>query len=208
VQGRHSKGHQNGEGYFIGKGHYKSDFTFENFGELWLRYLHSNLSKMRTDLRRILMQQLSSINELEIVTHFQHVDMDMFYQRLHSDLTKMQMDANTHLKQPPLNELDLVIGIHRVHAETFYQGLGGAERFVSHQTCYCCLRELAENPLPCGHVLCTPCIKSYGKPNANLPYSYVMTSCPIHQSNTVFPTNFSVSFKPPLAGVRILSLDG
>jgi hypothetical protein len=166
VQGSHSKGHQNAKGKIMREGPYRSNFTFEGFGEQWLQHLHTHLTKMQTELNKRLVQ-LPARNELEIVTK-----------------------------------------LHHENIEEFYQHLGGAQRFVSHQTCFCCLRELAEHPLPCGHVLCTPCIKSYGKPHTNLPYSYAMTSCPLHQSNTVLATLYPVFFKPPLAGVRILSLDG
>ncbi|KAF1847324.1 uncharacterized protein K460DRAFT_278260 [Cucurbitaria berberidis CBS 394.84] len=130
-------------------------------------------------------------------------------QFLNQHLAKMQTELNTQLMQPPsTDELEIVTKLHRANIDMFYQRLGGAQRFVSHQTCFSCLRELAEHPLPCGHVLCTPCIKSYGKPDANLSYSYAMASCPLHQADTVFPVHWPVFFKPPLAGVRILSLDG
>ncbi|KAI8938298.1 hypothetical protein NX059_005951 [Plenodomus lindquistii] len=102
----------------------------------------------------------------------------------------------------------LITKIHQVNVNNFYHRVGGAQRFVSHSTCFCCLRELAEHPLPCGHVLCTTCIKGYGKPHTELPGSYTVASCPLHDLDAVFRVPAEVLFKPPLAGVRVLALDG
>lgn len=46
--------------------------------------------------------------------------------------------------------------------EVFFVASGGAAEYFSMATCYCCLMNVPEHPLPCGHVLCTPCIKGYG----------------------------------------------
>ncbi|KAE9377253.1 hypothetical protein N431DRAFT_542623 [Stipitochalara longipes BDJ] len=72
------------------------------------------------------------------------------------------------------------------------EDIGGGRRIPitsrGSSTCYCCLMKVPEHPLPCGHVLCTDCVKSYGK---KLEHSSVM-----------------IRFKPDFAGVRVLSLDG
>jgi hypothetical protein len=128
---------------------------------------------------------------------------------LQTHLSALQTDLSTHLMQPPSTDESIITTkLHHHGVTKFYQRLGGAQNFLSHTTCFCCLRELAEHPLPCGHVLCTPCIKSYGKAHTELSGSFVMASCPLHDYDTVFPTPWIVYFKPPLAGVRILSLDG
>lgn len=106
---------------------------------------------------------------------------------------------------PDATELVLASNLHHSNVNWFYQRLGGAENFVSHSACFCCLREMAEHPLPCGHILCTPCVKGYGKAQQGL---YTLSACPLHEHNTLFATPWQVFFKPPLAGVRILSLDG
>jgi hypothetical protein len=134
---------------------------------------------------------------------------ESWFHYLQTHLTNMQTDLNTHLMQPQsTNELGIVTRLHHVNIEIFYAHLGGAQKFVSHQTCLSCLRELAEHPLPCEHVLCTPCIKSYGRPDEKSSFSFVMEACPLHQADTVWPVPWQVSFKPPLASVRVLSLDG
>lgn len=110
---------------------------------------------------------------------------------------------------PKEEELVVATKLHHVNVNGFYSHVGGAMNFISHSTCFCCLRNFAEHPLPCGHVLCTPCVKGYGVNNN--PGSFVLASCPLHNcnpSNPVFAAPVNISFKPPLAGLRILSLDG
>ncbi|EUC48828.1 hypothetical protein COCMIDRAFT_2285 [Bipolaris oryzae ATCC 44560] len=128
---------------------------------------------------------------------------------LQNHLAQFQVELSSQLMETPsASEVDITTRLHHDNITTFYKRLGGAQKFVSHLTCYCCLRELAEHPLRCGHVLCTPCIKSYGKPHTELKHSYAMASCPLHHYETVSSAHWPVHFKPPLAGVRVLSLDG
>ena len=96
--------------------------------------------------------------------------------------------------------------VHRAKVMThFYEHVaqGRTESLVSHSTCFSCLMGSPEHALPCGHVLCTPCLHAYGQP---LERDVIeITSCPLH-----FDTNFrwKVFLKPEAAGVRVLTLDG
>lgn len=84
--------------------------------------------------------------------------------------------------------------------------LGRASAYISMATCYCCLMNVPQHPLPCGHVLCTACVKSYGEP---LKYSSVrIDSCPLHPDETRNLQPWVIRYKPDFAGVRVLSLDG
>ncbi|KAI9778775.1 MAG: hypothetical protein M1839_007865 [Geoglossum umbratile] len=81
-----------------------------------------------------------------------------------------------------------------------------ASKYISMATCYCCLMNVPQHPLPCGHVLCTTCVKSYGEP---LKYSSIgISSCPLHPEETRSLQRWAITFKPEFAGVRVLSLDG
>jgi hypothetical protein len=81
-----------------------------------------------------------------------------------------------------------------------------ANKYFSMSTCYCCLMNVPQHPLPCGHVLCTDCVKNYGEP---LKYSSVgIASCPLHPEETKHLQRWVIRFKPDFAGVRVLSLDG
>ena len=97
---------------------------------------------------------------------------------------------------------------HHFDMSDFYYRAGGAERFVSHSFCLCCLTKMAEHPLPCGHVLCTPCVKDFGRPHPQNANSIVIGSCPLHDEKAKFMSPIEIGFRPPLAGLRILSLDG
>jgi len=127
---------------------------------------------------------------------------------LQGHLSDFQNKVQTVMAITLVNELDAITDLHGHNITTFYQRLGGASKFVSHSACFCCLREMAEHPLPCGHVLCSACIKHYGKQRPDMGGLVSMESCPLHELDTIFPTPWKVYFKPPLAGVRILSLDG
>lgn len=95
--------------------------------------------------------------------------------------------------------------IHCGEIQVSYRRLGGADKFRSHFTCFCCLQEMPEHPLPCGHVLCERCIFSYGEVQDQVTVE--MEECPLHAYKFPPPRPL-VHFKPPDAGVRILSLDG
>ncbi|KAL5397840.1 hypothetical protein PMIN03_006175 [Paraphaeosphaeria minitans] len=135
--------------------------------------------------------------------------MEDWANHLRASLTNFQnILSSRRLMSPSVDEVQIVSKIHHGNLNKFYSHLGGAQRFISHTACFCCLREVAEHALPCGHVICTPCIKGYGKPHSDLPGSYTIGSCPLHEIDTIFPEPWDIHFKPPLAGVRVLSLDG
>ncbi|KAL3429839.1 hypothetical protein BDV09DRAFT_202723 [Aspergillus tetrazonus] len=106
-------------------------------------------------------------------------------------------------------ELEEAAAIHRdLVLMQFFHHLGGPSKFISHTVCYTCLVEPPEHLLPCGHVLCTPCIKAFGVNRVKNVYE--MVACPMHRDRTEgqFPEFWPISIKPHGAGTRILSLDG
>lgn len=106
-------------------------------------------------------------------------------------------------------ELQKAAEIHRDSVlKPFYTHLSGAKAFISHTACFSCLIAPPEHALPCGHVLCTPCIQSYGL--ARGKYMFEMAFCPLHheEDRGQFQPRWPVQIKPPGAGIRIMSLDG
>lgn len=99
----------------------------------------------------------------------------------------------------------LALDLHIEYLNQFFEAVGPASSMCSHATCFCCLMDVPEHPLPCGHVLCTACIKAYGKPTKS---SVHVTCCPLHRESTNWAKPTVIKFKPAGAGVRILSLDG
>lgn len=71
--------------------------------------------------------------------------------------------------------------------------------------CLLCLFGSAAHALPCGHVLCSECVQSYGLQRS--PDSFEITECPLH-AHRDWPKPVSIRYKPALAGVRVLSIDG
>ncbi|KAL4986567.1 hypothetical protein BDW68DRAFT_197978 [Aspergillus falconensis] len=109
--------------------------------------------------------------------------------------------ANRELEEAATIHRDLVL-------VRFFHHLGGPSKFISHTVCYACLVEPPEHLLPCGHVLCTPCIKVFGVNRGK--NAYEMVACPMHLDRTEgqCPEFWPISIKPHGAGTRILSLDG
>lgn len=97
----------------------------------------------------------------------------------------------------------------RIHQEMildpFYKHFGGAHQYLSHSACFSCLVNPAEHCLPCGHVICTQCVKDFGMPRSNNVYE--VRFCPLHKVETSRWTQ-TVALKPDTAGPRVLTLDG
>jgi predicted acylesterase/phospholipase RssA len=80
------------------------------------------------------------------------------------------------------------------------------ESFASHTVCYCCLFEPPEHALPCGHIICTRCLKTFGRQHLR---GYVeISECPLEPKEQRFRRVWQVYLKPPSCGVRVLCLDG
>ena len=103
-------------------------------------------------------------------------------------------------------EAHIASKLHLDQINSFYRSLGNVGSFVSHETCFSCLRELPEHPLPCGHVLCLPCVQAYGQKVSSTLIE--LSRCPLHLHETVWQPAWQIKIKPPYAGVRILCLDG
>lgn len=107
-------------------------------------------------------------------------------------------------KSPNLSTDVVAFRLHQQVMIGFYGAWG--VHFRNHSMCLSCLRELPEHPLPCGHILCTSCVQSYG---ASEDYRMVEVSqCPVCGAESPWSGLCQISFKPALAGVRVLSLDG
>lgn len=135
-------------------------------------------------------------------------DLAHWIQRLERDVIQIQELKNEAL---PKDESDLsaeriTSKLHLGNINKFYTRLGNSCKYMSHSTCFCCLSEIPVHPLSCGHVLCTPCVRSYGRPNGRGLIE--ITECPIGMHGERWLESCLIQFKPPLAGVRVLCLDG
>ncbi|KAI1125989.1 hypothetical protein F5Y10DRAFT_279102 [Nemania abortiva] len=108
---------------------------------------------------------------------------------------------------PDRSELEIAALLHQERLNELYSNnLGSALSFVSYSSCLCCLRELPECALPCGHVLCLPCIEIYGHRTSRTTIE--ISRCPIHVRDVISSPPWVVVTKPRYAGARTLCLDG
>ena len=105
-----------------------------------------------------------------------------------------------------LTDEKIVLRLHRQYANESYTSVDAAENIFSHASCFCCLMEVPEHPLPCGHVLCTACVQSYGKTSSKCVVE--MSSCPMHMDDTRWNYPHIIKFKHKGACTRVLCLDG
>ena len=107
-------------------------------------------------------------------------------------------------KLPGRTDLQIASLLHRERINEFYSIVGNVSAYVSHSACFSCLRELPECVLPCGHVLCLPCIQLYGRTTSRTTIE--LSRCPLHVRE-VMPSPWFTTIKPRYAGSRVLSLD-
>ncbi|KAI0907470.1 hypothetical protein F4823DRAFT_626310 [Ustulina deusta] len=108
---------------------------------------------------------------------------------------------------PDRSELEIAALLHQEQLNELYSNnLGSAMTFISYSTCLCCLRELPECALPCGHVLCLPCVEIYGGRTSKTTIE--INRCPIHVRDVIASPPWVIVTKPRFAGARTLCLDG
>lgn len=108
---------------------------------------------------------------------------------------------------PDMPELQVAALLHRERLNEQYSNiLGAATDFISYSACLCCLRELPECALPCGHVLCLPCVQIYGTRTSKTTIE--ISRCPLHVRDVISSPPWIINVKPAHAGTRMLCLDG
>ncbi|KAI0179862.1 FabD/lysophospholipase-like protein [Hypoxylon sp. FL1284] len=129
-------------------------------------------------------------------------------QLLKASLAQVQASSfKLGMEFPDRGELEIAALIHQERLNELYSNvLGAATNFVSYSACLCCLRELPECALPCGHVLCLPCIQIYGVRTSRTTVE--ISRCPLHVRDVIASPPWVVATKPRHAGSRVLCLDG
>ena len=131
-------------------------------------------------------------------------DLGMWIQYLEREMERVEHAKAT--ARPALFAEDLVPNLHLDNVHEFYRKMGSPGNFKSHCICFCCLREVPIHPLACGHILCTPCVHQYGISKASGLVE--VSKCPICLPYESRQHNTLIQFKPQLAGIRTLCLDG
>ncbi|KAI2468208.1 hypothetical protein F4781DRAFT_399238 [Annulohypoxylon bovei var. microspora] len=121
-------------------------------------------------------------------------------------LAKLQTAAyELGQKLPGRTDLQITSILHRERIGKFYGALGNLSDFVSHSACFSCLRGLPECVLPCGHILCLACVKTYGRASSRTTVE--LNRCPLHVREIMVDPPWVIHTKPLYAGVRVLCLD-
>lgn len=132
---------------------------------------------------------------------------DRWISGLQQEMNRIQtLKEESRFGRSNANMDSLASHLHRRLMVEFYDSVRPASYFMSHSTCFCCLRELPEHPLVCGHTLCTLCVRAYGVEKD--PGRFEISECPLHPHEERWKPPISIQFKPTLAGVRVLCLDG
>ena len=101
------------------------------------------------------------------------------------------------------SDYEIVTKLHAQRLEALFSYRNG--KFFSLVTCYCCLMNIPQHPLSCGHALCDACVRDFGlRRDENV---FELLQCPFHPQKK-FASPWTIVFKPMFTGVRILSLDG
>jgi len=128
---------------------------------------------------------------------------------VYSQLTESLKMLHTKVHNSGEPEADAAAEIHRDSVlKHFYNhtAKAGAESFISHSTCFSCLFEPPEHALPCGHVLCTPCLRAYGRSRERSVVE--IDGCPLESLSNPRTQTWKVIMTPADAGIRVLTLDG
>lgn len=110
------------------------------------------------------------------------------------------------MQDPSMAEDKIAAQLHREAVMLpFYKHIDDVRNksLVSHSTCFSCLMSPPQHALPCGHILCTPCLGAYGTQERD---AIEISTCPMHVDTTF--RSWKIFLKPEAAGVRILTLDG
>jgi patatin-like phospholipase/acyl hydrolase len=152
----------------------------------------------------------------EYISKFTYTNLHPIWMKnIESDLENLErklQDLKGEYKTQSLLDDCLALQLHSQSATALYDQIGSSALFLSHMTCFSCLMAVPQHPLPCGHVLCTKCIKGHGQIKKDVDdcvnHNYEIRKCPLHANSKPWRPRFVVRFKPDLAGVRALSLDG
>lgn len=78
-------------------------------------------------------------------------------------------------------------------------------------TCFACLFGRPEYRLPCGHILCSDCVRDFDQSDENEKYPGVVIHRGCVLCSSVEPSSqwpWKIQINPEISGVRVLSLDG
>lgn len=194
------------------------DWVLLEYCDMWLPCSFSDGEGRRCELMKARHHTKGHQDGQGIIAHgdyrstFTHEEYGPMWERqLRASISFVQGDLQRHQEQYAKGGLldsdeKIALRLHRQNIYDFYSGIGDPQDMVSHSTCFCCLMEVPEHPLPCGHVLCSACVQAYGKSTNKCIVE--MAYCPLHMDQTRWSSVHQIKFKHKAAGTRVLCLDG
>lgn len=132
--------------------------------------------------------------------------------QLRAVIADLHCEFSTRLEQTirrpgntSLSEECVAFAMHVDRLDYFYGSIAQVAWIRSHSTCFCCLMDLPEHLLPCGHAVCERCARACGTLHQD---SLVVSWCPLHPTATKWPCPKVIKYKPQQAGIHVLALDG
>lgn len=128
-------------------------------------------------------------------------------QHLKQAISQLQMDFCYRREQADssIPDRDIAWDLHLWSVNDFYGNMQvPIEQLRSHATCLCCLTDVPQYSLPCGHVLCARCARAFG---TEYGLSLTLDCCPMHSTDAPWEEQMTYNLKSQEAGVCTLSLD-
>lgn len=148
------------------------------------------------------------------VSKFSFQDHRSFRDWVYSCLLELLRELTTQVQETGDAEEHVASRIHKTmvlskllsHAK-HSDGAPHLRNYLMNNTaCFCCLFGQAEHCLPCGHILCTDCVNTYGDPRGG---NWIkLFECPFLCHGNKRATSCVIHTKPKLAGIRLITLDG
>ncbi|KAI3317161.1 hypothetical protein HD806DRAFT_515838 [Xylariaceae sp. AK1471] len=148
------------------------------------------------------------------VSKFSFENHHSFRDWVYSCLAELLKELATQVQQNGEAEQQVAAHMHKTMALTnlfshakHSNGTPHTRNYLTnHTACFCCLFGQAEHCLPCGHVLCTACINTYGH-SKGMNWVEIL-ECPFVCQGNKGISACVIQMKPRSAGIRVVTLDG
>jgi hypothetical protein len=104
-----------------------------------------------------------------------------------------------------LAQSQAVNSISRWHQRQLSQNRETLSEVKLSSTCLSCIRRRPQFGLPCGHLICENCVRTFYNPSENDPWEYQLEICLICGQYT---SKHSVRLTPETCRLHVLSIDG
>ncbi|KAF9762619.1 hypothetical protein IL306_003360, partial [Fusarium sp. DS 682] len=196
----HRIGHQSASGDLLHDGNFVSgDFNPEKF-------LHSIEAALHTTMRAINASGPANHfgwRRLAAVHHRKNVDALRQHGGYPASRDKGSLFPSNFGKETSL------FGLARSYL-SIYTGLLCGNHDPSTTFCLGCLFGRPEYKLPCGHVICKTCVEDFDDTDSDKRYPgrFMHQRCIICDNSSSDKWPYTAAIRPPLSGLRVLSLDG